>query len=404
MKVAIVLSGGGSRGAYQIGVWKALKKLRIKYNIVTGTSVGALNGVLMTQKNYKKAYKLWSNMNFNVVFDQNTSNNMNVTDTKKIVKTYAKNIVFEGGMNAVNLYEAIEKLVDEDKVLKSNIDFGLVTVKYPRLKSLSLTKNEIPKGKLKDYLIASASCFPAFQKKEIEKEYYIDGGYYDNLPINLACKMGAEQIIAVDLDAVGLKRKTKYKNVDVKIIKSKHDLGSFLIFDSYLSNKNIFYGYTDTLKEYGKLDGEIFTFKKHQANKIYKKYEHKFFDKLKKILNIENERNSLKKIIKDKTFKKVFDNDKKTLLDTIEKLGVIYEMDDTKIYRISKYNKILLDKINIVEINNINGALKSLKLLEKKKLVKYIYIKINEGSDDLMFLATMFKKEFLCALYIEIIK
>ena len=146
MKVAIVLSGGGSRGAYQIGVWKALKKLRIKYNIVTGTSVGALNGVLMTQKNYKKAYKLWSNMNFNVVFDQNTSNNMNVTDTKKIVKTYAKNIVFEGGMNAVNLYEAIEKLVDEDKVLKSNIDFGLVTVKYPRLKSLSLTKNEIPKG------------------------------------------------------------------------------------------------------------------------------------------------------------------------------------------------------------------------------------------------------------------
>ena len=40
---AVVLSGGGSKGAYEIGVWKALRKLHISYDIVTGTSVGALN-------------------------------------------------------------------------------------------------------------------------------------------------------------------------------------------------------------------------------------------------------------------------------------------------------------------------------------------------------------------------
>ena len=44
MKRAIVLSGGGAKGAYQIGVWKALRKLKLNYSIVTGTSVGALNG------------------------------------------------------------------------------------------------------------------------------------------------------------------------------------------------------------------------------------------------------------------------------------------------------------------------------------------------------------------------
>lgn len=49
MKRAIVLSGGGARGAYQIGVWKALRELNIKYDIITGTSVGALNGALMIQ-------------------------------------------------------------------------------------------------------------------------------------------------------------------------------------------------------------------------------------------------------------------------------------------------------------------------------------------------------------------
>ena len=60
---AIVLSGGGSKGSYQIGAWKALKKLKIKYDIVTGTSVGALNGALLVQNSYYKAVKLWKNIN-----------------------------------------------------------------------------------------------------------------------------------------------------------------------------------------------------------------------------------------------------------------------------------------------------------------------------------------------------
>ena len=49
MKRALVLSGGGGRGSYQIGVWKALRDLGIKFDIITGTSVGALNGALMVQ-------------------------------------------------------------------------------------------------------------------------------------------------------------------------------------------------------------------------------------------------------------------------------------------------------------------------------------------------------------------
>ena len=64
---ALVLSGGGSKGSYQIGVWKALKKLRIKFDIVTGTSVGALNGALITQKSYFRAIKLWKKINLKLL-------------------------------------------------------------------------------------------------------------------------------------------------------------------------------------------------------------------------------------------------------------------------------------------------------------------------------------------------
>ena len=58
---AIVLSGGGAKGAYQIGVWKALRKLHYQYDIVTGTSVGALNGAFFVQGNYKEALWMWEN-------------------------------------------------------------------------------------------------------------------------------------------------------------------------------------------------------------------------------------------------------------------------------------------------------------------------------------------------------
>ena len=61
-KTAIVLAGGGSRGAYQIGVWKALREMGIDYQLVTGTSVGALNGVLMVQQEYDKALAVWENI------------------------------------------------------------------------------------------------------------------------------------------------------------------------------------------------------------------------------------------------------------------------------------------------------------------------------------------------------
>ena len=52
---ALVLSGGGAKGSYQIGVWKALRELNIHFDIITGTSSGALNGALMTQNSYHKA-------------------------------------------------------------------------------------------------------------------------------------------------------------------------------------------------------------------------------------------------------------------------------------------------------------------------------------------------------------
>ena len=68
-KKAVGLGGGGSRGSYQIGVWKALRELGFDYEIVTGTSVGALNGALMVQKDYELAETMWQKLKTQDVMD-----------------------------------------------------------------------------------------------------------------------------------------------------------------------------------------------------------------------------------------------------------------------------------------------------------------------------------------------
>ena len=87
---AIVLSGGGSAGAYQIGVWKALRKLNLEYDIVCGSSVGAINACLMCEKSYHKAIKMWEKLNYNMIFDTTkfTSDNMAIEYLKNISRIH----------------------------------------------------------------------------------------------------------------------------------------------------------------------------------------------------------------------------------------------------------------------------------------------------------------------------
>ena len=58
----LVLGGGGAKGAYQIGAWKALRELDFHFNCIIGTSVGSLNGALIAQNSFDEAVDLWENI------------------------------------------------------------------------------------------------------------------------------------------------------------------------------------------------------------------------------------------------------------------------------------------------------------------------------------------------------
>ena len=275
-KTAVVLAGGGSRGAYQIGAWKAMRELGIDYQLVTGTSVGALNGALMVQQDFDRALSVWENLSFQDVVGDMLKDKTDLSD-RQLTRIFAREALGKGGADISALEHFIDSLVDETRFRSSDIDFALVTVEYPTLKPLEMEKKDIPKGMLNEYLLASAACFPAFQAKEIDGHKYIDGGYHDNMPINLALQMGAERIIAIDLESVGVSRKIKddarqvagwNNKSDAKqviIIRSLWPLGSFLNFEGELARRNIRLGYQDARKAFGELDGQLYAFEKDSA-------------------------------------------------------------------------------------------------------------------------------------------
>lgn len=368
---ALVLSGGGSKGSYQIGCWKALRKLHIKFDIVTGTSVGALNGAFITQQSYRKAIKLWKKINLKLLFGNEAINSTNDID---VIKMYGNNFLKNGGMNIKELENLIESKINYKKFLNSKINYGLVTFNLSNKKPIQITKKEIPKHLIGDYLMASASCYPAFQQKEIEGNKYIDGGIFDNLPINLAIDMGADEIIAVDLKAPGINRKPK-KKIPILKIKPNNKLSNFLNFNEEGAKKNIKLGYNDTLKKFGKLEGNKYTFKKGSIEKNKKKHLETFEYLLKDIINTKNAMQNFLKIIKlsNITNEKAIN---KLELKIMESLAKDFKLDQTHIYSEKKFNRLLIKKLKKEDYKEIKHLKEMIKEIKNKKrgLKKKIFL------------------------------
>lgn len=409
-KLGLVLSGGGSKGAYEIGVYKALKKLHKKVDVVTGTSIGAINGMFVAQKDLKGALKLWKNISFKTIYDEEEFTVLENEKISKIYMQYAKEFINDGGLDIYKMKDIFDKYFKPHKFFKSDINYGLVTYNFTKNKPVLKTKKDLTKDNIKDYILASASCYPAFKPYLINNEMYIDGGYYDNLPINLAIELGATEIIAVDLRAIGFKKTVKDKTVDITYITPNNKIGSFLIFDKNQAKKSIKLGYNDTMKKFNKLEGNKFTFKKYNLIKNYNKYIDNYENKLKELFK-HSDSKLLNKLFETEVFKGILNS--KTLYNNfnqlIEEAGKIFNFDETNVYNIKNYNRGLLNALSnteIIELEKIARRIKDKNLeniIDRRKIVKFFYNQIENNKVSFKDIL-LFTNEFLVALYIYIIK
>lgn len=266
---AVVLGGGGARGAYEVGVWQAMAELGMDYQVVTGTSVGALNGALMVQQNLEGALHLWNHLDNSDVMKNMPDLTADKNSRLEIYRSFFRQVMREGGVDTSPLARLVKQLVDEQQLRSSSRELGIVTVDVSARRALELFLPEIPQGHLADYLLASAACFPFLQSKEIGGATFVDGGYTNNIPINLAlrARQTPEEIIAVDVEGIGLVRRV-HTHIPLRTIRCHWDLGDLLIFDSGRSRRNIRLGYQDMMKAMGRLEGHAYTFSGGQLKRM----------------------------------------------------------------------------------------------------------------------------------------
>ena len=383
-KRALVLGGGGSRGAYQVGAVTALYELGYDFDIVCGTSVGSLNGAFFTCENtsLETAVELWSKVTTDMVLDYDKESIELLKTPRDAIISIIEKTVKSGSIDQTPLRRLLEETLDVDAVYESKRDFGLVVVQLPMMKPVYLTKNDIPKEKFIDYLLASSAVFPAMKSIIIDDKHYVDGGFYDVIPTSLAKQMGATEAIVIPLNSIGV-RQPDPKDIKITKIVPRDDLGFLLMFDPDVSKVNMARGYLDTMKLLGGLVGDEYTYLPDD----FDRYKRKFTSLVAKICGKFKSNNIAENFVADsaiglikRRISRCPSHKKSWIYAAAEITGKVFGISPLIPYSLSEFNDAILDAldevkdIELLKNPDISDALKT--ITDDKYLTKYLVGKL----------------------------
>lgn len=251
---AIALEGGGAKGGYEIGAWRALNEAGIKYNAVSGTSVGALNGALMVMGDLEGAERAWKDMRLSKVIDvapdeeqslrKALSGDIELSDVGGLI-SQAFDVIRNRGLDVAPLRSWVREVIDEKRVKASDIELFVTTVSLTDRKALEIKVNDLPEDEICDMLLASA-YHPTFRLEKLGGKLYTDGGFVDTLPLHALVANGYRDIIAIRIPGHGIERRFKMPDdASITVIDTDSDLGGVLYFDAEQSARDISIGYYD---------------------------------------------------------------------------------------------------------------------------------------------------------------
>lgn len=260
----LVLGGGGARGCYEIGVWKALEAHHLTFDCVAGTSIGALVGAMYVQGSLNAMIDFVQNMSpegiVTDMFDFPDTLGELVTNSKEIGSFLQKYILDGKGADISPLKNELDKMFKWKAFFDSPINYACMTFNVTKRTPQAYFKKEMTKQNAQEIILASASCYPAFPVMKIKEDSYIDGGYWDNVPVDLALQMGAQKVLAIDVQGPGIILPVNREKVDIFEIKPLLPLGNFLDFSALAAMKNLWAGYLEGSKALESLCGFFYTF------------------------------------------------------------------------------------------------------------------------------------------------
>lgn len=264
-KCALVLSGGGAKGCFEIGAWRALREAGYHFEAIAGASVGSLNAALIAQDAFEAAERLWNSISIEQVvniprrFIKNgvlNINSENIKDIQKLNKSLVK-----GKLDSTPLRRLIESNINEKLIRSRKVDLGIVTYNLSHLKPVEIFIDRMPEGSVADYLLASAS-FPLFSSTKINGKNFIDGGIHDNLPFRMLKKRGYKNMVVIDISGLGNNRRPDITGTRTLYIKNSLELGTLadiygiLKFDTRFLQNFKELGYLDASRALGKYCGK----------------------------------------------------------------------------------------------------------------------------------------------------
>ena len=217
----LVLEGGGVKGSYQVGSYYAFRDCHIKIDGFVGTSIGSFNALMLASHKELELLDFWYNVNPGLLlgFDEDFVELFNGGDLSfdsiKGAFDTLKAIVKNVGLDNSGMYKAMYKIVDFNALMNSKCDFGLVTVKMPKMKPIYVTKEMLKDKKhLCEYVMASCNL-PIFRnKKLVDDHYYIDGGFYDNSPTKLLVDKKYKTLYVINIKGIVLIE--RYEMIELK--------------------------------------------------------------------------------------------------------------------------------------------------------------------------------------------
>lgn len=268
--VGLVLAGGGGKGAYQIGVWRALQEFGVVKNIigVSGTSVGALNAALFAQGDYSIAENVWLSISNEQILKYDFKQfqkqleqaifSIGTTGELDIAKLLLHNMSKKensGLFSREGLLEIIDKALDTQYLSTSMMPCYATCLEMPILKKTRFNLQGMNMSDIKTVLLATSAIPFIFDEEIIDGKSYIDGGVPtvgDNVPIEPLYHMGIRTFIVAHLSRDYIIDVDLYPDARIiQIVPSDHQgdlLDGTLDFSPRGAKKRMDQGYEDTHK------------------------------------------------------------------------------------------------------------------------------------------------------------
>lgn len=240
-EIGLILGGGGGKGSYQIGVWRALNELGLTDSItgVSGASVGALNAALWGIGDYDLAVQIWSGIKPAEFLDLDYEQS---EDGKRGVFSR------EGLIRIMNEKLDLQKVRDSSRLLYAN---GSRMVN-DQLTAEYFTLNQRAPEEIQTILLASSAIPVVYEPVKIGGFWYQDGGLTDNLPIKPLYDFGFRRMIAVGLGREMSLPLEQFSGAEITKVHPQESIGGLfdgtLDFSAKETPRRMELGYQDAMR------------------------------------------------------------------------------------------------------------------------------------------------------------